>query len=79
LLRDRYLLPIGASRKPPAGIYWISTKEGFLSYYESTRSQALAELATLGKMCRKHFPELAGQLQLPISDFGLPIEKPADR
>ena len=63
-LRDKFLLPIGASRRPPAGIYWITTKEGFLRYYETTRSQALSELVTLNKMAKRHFPELAGQLSI---------------
>jgi hypothetical protein len=63
-LRDTHLLPIGASRKEPAGIYWITNAEAFLTYYHTTKAQALSELKTLGRMCRKHFPELVGQLSL---------------
>ena len=62
-LRDYHLLPIGASRKQPAGIYWITTEAGFLNYYHTTKAQALSELGTLGRLARKHFPDLAGQLK----------------
>lgn len=64
-LRDLHALPIGASRQKPFGYYWITTKEGFLSYYHTARAQAMAELVTLEKMARKHWPELAGQMKLP--------------
>lgn len=64
-LRDLHALPIGASRQKPFGYYWITTKEGFLNYYHTARSQAMAELVTLEKMARKHWPELAGQMKLP--------------
>lgn len=63
-LRNYHLLPIGASRREPAGIFWISTAEEFMAYYHTTKAQALDELQTLGRLCRRHFPELAGQLKL---------------
>jgi len=72
-LREVHLLPIGGSRRPPVGMFWIQDAAGFQSYYDQTYAQAMSELRTLHKMARTHYPELAGQLLLPIAgDSGRP-------
>jgi hypothetical protein len=61
VLRREWLLPIGSSRKPPSGYFWIWTAAEFLDWARVYRSQAIDELANLYKLQRANFPELAGQ------------------
>lgn len=63
-LRREWLLPIGSSRRPPFGYYWMHTAEDFLNWSRVYRSQAIDELVTLYKLQRANFAELAGQQPL---------------
>jgi hypothetical protein len=63
-LRREWQLPIGSSRKPPTGYFWIETAAAFIEWSRVYRSQAIDELVTLYKLQRSNFPELAGQQSL---------------
>ena len=63
-LRREWLLPIGSSRRPPHGYYWMHSAEDFLNWSRVYRSQAIEELVTLYKLQRANFAELAGQQPL---------------
>jgi hypothetical protein len=60
-LRREWLLPIGSSRRAPTGYFWIETAAAFIEWARVYRSQAIDELATLYKLQRANFPDLAGQ------------------
>jgi hypothetical protein len=59
ILRGEWVLPIGSTRK--VGYYWMYTAKDFLDWSRPYRSQSITSLATLHKMQRANFPELAGQ------------------
>lgn len=63
-LRREWLLPIGSSRQPPYGYFWIQSAADFLSWSRPYRSQAIDELVTLWHLEKRNFPELAGQTSL---------------
>jgi biotin operon repressor len=61
-LRKEWVLPIGSTRE--LGYYWMLTAKDFLDWSRAYRAQAITSLATLYKMQRVNFPELAGQESL---------------
>jgi hypothetical protein len=63
-LRREWLLPIGASRQLPYGLYWINSPKDFLDWGRPFRSQAIDEIATYFRLLKRNFPELAGQQNL---------------
>jgi hypothetical protein len=63
-LRREWVLPIGSSRKPPYGYYWMLTAKDFLAWARVYRAQAIDELVTLYRMQRRNYPELSGQGKL---------------
>jgi hypothetical protein len=63
-LRREWLLPIGSSRRAPAGYFWMQTAAQFIEWSRAYRSQAIDELVTLFKLQRANFAELAGQQPL---------------
>ena len=60
-LRREWLLPIGSSRQPPFGYFWIISASEYLEWERVFRAQAIDELVTLFRLRRANFPELAGQ------------------
>ena len=65
-LRDGWLLPVCATRQKPFGYFIAKTPDEFAAWMETTRSQAISELAVAYKVFRVNFPELAGQQRLKI-------------
>lgn len=63
-LRDEWHLPALGTRQQPNGYYIATTVEGFMHWRRHTRSQAISEFATLYRLERANFPELAGQQSL---------------
>lgn len=61
-LRSDWLLPIGSSKFPPSGYYWISTPEEFKGWLEAFLSQPKEEFRTAHRMLGANFPELSGQI-----------------
>jgi biotin operon repressor len=59
VLRSDWVLPIGSTRK--LGYYWMLTEKDFLDWSRPYRGQAITSLATLYRMQRVNFPNLAGQ------------------
>lgn len=63
-LRDEWLLPVIASRRPPIGYFIATSAEQLLEWNRVTRAQALSELATSYRLVRANYPLLAGQQPL---------------
>jgi hypothetical protein len=63
-LRDEWLLPVIASRRPPIGYFIAATAEQLLEWNRVTRAQALSELATSYRLVKANHPLLAGQQPL---------------
>jgi biotin operon repressor len=74
-LRADWLLPIGSSRKAPAGYFWITTPAEFEAWFRPYQSQALQSLKTGYAMMKANYPELAGQINFHFDSdkevFGL--------
>jgi len=61
-LRRVHGLPIGVSRKPPAGYWWASTADDLVEASEPMRRQAITMLTTVARMRGAHrLTELLGQ------------------
>jgi biotin operon repressor len=58
-LRSEWVLPIGSTRH--LGYYWMHTEKDFIDWSRPYRGQAITSLATVYRMQRKNFPNLAGQ------------------
>lgn len=67
-LRTEWLLPIGSSKFPPSGYYWIYTAEEFKAWLEAYLSQPREEFRTAYRMLRANFPELAGQIKFDFEE-----------
>jgi hypothetical protein len=67
-LRSQWLLPIGSSKFPPSGYYWISSPDEFKQWLEAYLSQPKEEFRTAHRMLRANFPELAGQINFDFQE-----------
>jgi hypothetical protein len=74
-LRRHWLLPIGSSRQEPHGLYWCHTERDYLDWERTYRGQALDELATLYRLRRRNYPELAGQQSLFVEQVKQELEE----
>lgn len=67
-LRSEWLLPIGSSKFPPTGYYWIASANEFKGWLEAYLSQPKEEFRTAHRMLRANFPELAGQINFDFQE-----------
>ncbi len=63
-LREEHLFPIMAVKANPGGYWWCGSAEEMKAYYERVRKESISRLATVSKLIKVNFPELAGQLGL---------------
>ena len=68
-LRREWELPIGSSRQPPSGYYWMLAAAEFIEWGRAfPLQQAIDELVTYYRMQRANYAELAGQTTLQFTE-----------
>lgn len=67
-LRTDWLLPIGSSKFPPSGYYWINSAEEFKAWLEAYLSQPKEEFRTAYRMLKANFSELTGQVNFNFGE-----------
>jgi hypothetical protein len=63
-LRRTYGLPVMSRKGRPSGYWLCSSVEEMQEWIRTFKAQSLDELATLAKVVRVNYPQLAGQIEI---------------
>lgn len=67
-LRGEWLLPIGSSKKPPYGYWFITDEADFKRWVAAYKSAPIRQLSTAHAVAKAFFPEVAVQLAFEFAE-----------